>query len=114
MSSGWRSRGLHPEGKVTIARAFGTSLDIPDDPELLQRQQHEVDDVQLISPVEAVVGVAGMRMMVVMPAFPQIEERDHGVVPGGAGPSRRTLGRVRSEGMAEGVGRQRGVPCLRI
>src|SRR5439155_12254804 len=87
------------------------TLDVPDDPELFQHEQHEVGDVQLIPPVEPGVRVGRMRVMVVVPSLPQVEEGDERVVARGARPARRTLGRVRADRVGEVVRAERGVPA---
>src|SRR5437870_2093652 len=72
-------------------RASRTSFDIPDDPELFQHEQDEVHDVHLIPSVEPVVGIGRMRVMVVVPPFPQVEESNERVIARRTRSPRRTL-----------------------
>src|SRR5947207_8933579 len=76
-------------------------LHIPDHPEFLEHEQHGVHDIHLIPLVKSMMGIGGIRVMVVVPAFAEVEQGHNRVIARRARSARWTLGRMGTHRVTE-------------
>ena len=86
-------------------------LQLPDQAKPLPGQKHRVDDVDLVPTVVAMVSQRRVGMMIIVPAFTEIDDGDQKVIPGVADCPRLAFMRTRPQHMAERVRAEGGMPA---